>query len=213
MHNHALIIRSNLIRQAFVLEWLTLGWVFVIEAMGGLWAAINAHSLSLLAFGTDSLIETLSACLLLWRLNVELQHGEHFSQKAERFASRVSGALLFALAAFVVLSAAWGLWTRHSQSFSAVGVVITVLAIPVMTILGQRKIAVAEKINSRALRADAMESITCGWLSAVVLVGLAAQYVLHAWWIDSVTSLAIVYFLVKEGREAWLGQECGCQHC
>jgi divalent metal cation (Fe/Co/Zn/Cd) transporter len=79
-----------------------------------------------------------------------------------------------------------------------------------MYLLAKRKIAVAAKIGSRALRADAMESITCGWLSFVVVAGLLAQLALGAWWIDSITSLAIVYFLVKEGREAWAVEECGC---
>jgi divalent metal cation (Fe/Co/Zn/Cd) transporter len=200
--------RPALIRKAFILEWVTLGWVFVVEALGGLWAAFEAHSISLLAFGADSLIETASACLLLWRLNVELQHGQRFSERAERIASRVSGALLFALAAYVVLSAMWGLWTHHSQSFSFLGVAATGLAIPVMAMLARLKIDVAEKINSPALRADGMESVTCGWLSIIVLVGLAAQYLLHVWWIDSVISLGILYFLIKEGREAWSGEGC-----
>jgi hypothetical protein len=33
---------------------------------------------------------------------------------------------------------------------------------------------------------------------------------LRVWWIDSIASLAIVYFLVTEGRKAWLGEEPGC---
>jgi hypothetical protein len=58
-----------------------------------------------------------------------------------------------------------------------------------------------------------MEAVTCGWLAFVVVVTLAAQWLVGAWWIDSVGSLAIVWLLVKEGREAWLGDECGscCQ--
>jgi divalent metal cation (Fe/Co/Zn/Cd) transporter len=79
-----------------------------------------------------------------------------------------------------------------------------------MRYLAQRKIALAEKLGSRAMRADAMESITCGWLSLVAVIGLVAQAVLGAWWVDPVGSLAIVWFLVKEGREAWAGEECGC---
>jgi len=55
-----------------------------------------------------------------------------------------------------------------------------------------------------------MESIACGWLSFVVVAGLLAQLALGAWWIDSVTSLAILYFLIKEGREAWAAKDCGC---
>jgi len=53
-----------------------------------------------------------------------------------------------------------------------------------------------------------VEAITCGWLSFVAVVSLTAQAVLGYWWIDSVGSLAIVWFLVKEGREAWNGDCC-----
>jgi hypothetical protein len=67
--------------------------------------------------------------------------------------------------------------------------------------------------GSHALRADAIESITWGWLSFVVLVGLLAQLALGAWWIDSITSLAIVYFVVKEGREAWAAEGGGSSSC
>ena len=74
--------------------------------------------------------------------------------------------------------------------------------------LARRKLAVAQQLGSRALRADAIESITCGWLSFVVLLGLGAQLALGAWWVDSLASLAIVYVLIKEGREAWEGDEC-----
>jgi divalent metal cation (Fe/Co/Zn/Cd) transporter len=88
--------------------------------------------------------------------------------------------------------------------------VISVLAIPIMRYLARRKIALAEKLGSHAMRADAMESITCGWLSLVVVIGLIAQATLGAWWVDAVSSLAIVWFLVKEGREAWAGEECHC---
>jgi divalent metal cation (Fe/Co/Zn/Cd) transporter len=201
--------RADLVRLAFILEWITLAWV-ILEATLGIWASLEARSVSLMAFGADSLIEALSACVLLWRLNVELRHGQAFSEEAERLASKLGGVFLFALAAYVVLSAAWGIWTREGQEFSPIGLAITAATIPVMYLLAKRKIAIAEKIGSRALRADAMESITCGWLSFVVVAGLLAQLAIGAWWIDSITSLAIVYFLVKEGREAWAVEECGC---
>ena len=48
-----------------------------------------------------------------------------------------------------------------------------------MRYLAMRKITVAEKIGSRALRADAMEAVTCGWLSFAVVLGLAAQWALE----------------------------------
>ena len=80
---------------------------------------------------------------------------------------------------------------------------------PVMYFLARAKIRVADRIGSRALRADAVESIACGYLAAIVLVGLIAQWLFGAWWIDSVASLVIVVFVVKEARETWVGGHAG----
>jgi divalent metal cation (Fe/Co/Zn/Cd) transporter len=63
------------------------------------------------------------------------------------------------------------------------------------------------------LRADAVESITCGWLSFVVLIGVLAQLALGAWWVDALTSLVIVGLLIKEGRKAWTENDrIGARH-
>ena len=201
--------RAALVREAFRLEWLTIAWMSV-EAVVAIAAAITAGSLALMAFGLDSVIELASAGVLIWRLSVELRHGQHFSDAAERTASRIGGALLFALAAYVTGAAIWSLWTRSGQDFSWPGFVVALVAIPAMRYLAQRKIIIAEKVGSRALRADAMEAVTCGWLSFVVVTSLTAQWLFGAWWIDGVASLAIVWLLIREGREAWAGEECGC---
>jgi divalent metal cation (Fe/Co/Zn/Cd) transporter len=202
--------RVALIRQAFHLEWLTIAWM-VLECIVAIGAGVAAGSLTLMAFGLDSVIELASAGVLIWRLTVELRHGQAFSERAERTASRIGGALLFALAAYIVAGAAWSLWTRHGESFSLPGLIVAVLAMPIMILLAQRKISIAARLGSRAMRADAAESITCGWLSLVVVAGLLADFLLDAWWVDAVTSLAIVGFVVKEAREAWSGEDC-CDH-
>ena len=198
--------RALLIRTAFRLEWFTVAWM-VVEAAVALASGVIARSISLIAFGVDSLIELVSACVLIWRLNVELRHGRSVAERAERAASRIGGALLFALAAYIVVAAGWRLWTRQGADFSWPGLLVSLAAIPIMWLLSRRKLRVAEALGSRALRADAVESITCGWLSFVVLIGLLAQLVLGPWWVDAVTSLVIVWLLVKEGREAWKGEE------
>lgn len=199
--------RPVLIAKAFLLEWITLAWMSV-EAAVALWSGLAARSLTLVAFGFESVIELASAGVLIWRLTVEIKHGQEFSEFAERRAGQIAGALLFALAVYVVASAAWGLWQHRSAEFSLSGLTVAVIAIPTMVVLSRSKIRVAEQLGSRALRADAIEAITCGYLSAVVVVGLIAQVLFHLWWLDSVTSLAITYFLVEEGREAWIGDDC-----
>ena len=199
--------RRELVRQAFFLEYVTLAWM-VIEAAVAIGAGLAARSITLLAFGIDSVIELTSATVLIWRLSVELQHGQSFGESAERVARRIGAALLFALAAYVVAAAGWSLLTRQGASFSWPGLLISIAAIPVMWILSRRKLRIADALGSRALRTDAVESITCGWLSIVVVIGLLVQLTLAAWWVDSVTSLAIVWLLVKEGREALKGDDC-----
>jgi len=199
--------RVALIRRAFTLEWLTLGWMS-IEAAIAIGAGVVAHSLTLVAFGIDSVIELASAVVLIWRLNVELRRGASFSEVAEERAKKIAGMLLFALAAYVVVSAAASLWSRHEAEFSAAGLAVSLVAIPAMYALSRAKLRVADGLGSRALRADAAEAITCGYLSFVVVIGLLAQLLFRAWWVDGVTSLAIVYFLIKEGREAWEGDKC-----
>ena len=180
----------------------------MIEAVVAIEAGVVANSTSLLAFGIDSVIELASAGILIWRLALELRQGQAFSEKAEHLAGRAAAALLFALALYVVASAAWKLWVYEGQEFSAIGLAVTAAAIPIMYLLARRKITVAEMLGSRAMRADAVESIACGWLAAVVVIGLLVQLLTGAWWVDSVASLGIVGYLVKEGREAWRGEEC-----
>jgi len=198
--------REALVREAFRLEYLTVIWM-VIEASVAIGAGVAARSLTLLAFGIDSVIELASAGVLIWRLTVELRRGQSFAEPAEQTASRIGGALLFALAAYVVVAAAWSLWTHQGQDFSWPGLVVSLAAIPIMWLLSRRKLRLAHALGSRALRADAVESITCGWLSFVVVIGLVVQLVLGAWWLDAAASLVIVGLLVKEGREAWTAEE------
>jgi divalent metal cation (Fe/Co/Zn/Cd) transporter len=199
--------RTALIQQAFRLEWLTVAWM-VIEALVAIGSGVIAGSLTLTAFGLDSVIELVSAGVLIWRLTDELRRGEEFSRRAERIASRSGGVLLFVLAAYIVMAAAWSLWARHGGEFSVPGLIIAALAMPIMYVLARRKLAVARQLDSPAMRADAIESMTCGWLSLVVVVGLIANMLLAAWWVDAVTSLCIVGFVVKEAREAWSGADC-----
>jgi divalent metal cation (Fe/Co/Zn/Cd) transporter len=203
--------RPGMIREAFRLEYITLGWMS-IEAIVAIGSGLAAQSLVLIAFGLDSLIELASAGVLVWRLTVELRHGQKFAEAAERRAARIGGALLFALAAYVILAALWKLWTRQGGDFSAPGLIVSALSIPIMYYLSRRKLRLADALGSRALRADAVESIACGWLAFVVVAALAAQLVTGVWWIDAVASLGIVWFLVREGREAWTGDECCHDH-
>jgi len=170
-----------------------------------------AGSVLLLAFGVDSIIELLSAGVLFHRLRKEAGGTANAAEieALEHRAARIAGYLLYALAAYVVLQSGYGLLHRHTAETSGVGLAVALVAALGMPVLARAKIRVADRIGSQALRADAMETFTCGFLSWVLLAGLAANALLHWWWLDSVAALVLVPFLIKEGREAIRGG-CSC---
>lgn len=196
---------------ALRLEVLTIGWM-LIEASVSIGAGAMAGSVLLLAFGVDSVIELISASVLFHRLRKEAngaRNDEAEIEALEHRAARIAGYLLYALAAYVVLQSGYGLLHRHTAETSWVGLSVALVAALGMPVLAKAKIRVADRIGSKALRADAMETFTCGFLSWVLLAGLAANALLHWWWLDSVAALVLVPFLLKEGREAITG-ECSC---
>jgi divalent metal cation (Fe/Co/Zn/Cd) transporter len=191
---------QTLPRQVAWLQGITLVWM-VLECAGSLFAAARAHSVALLAFGADSLIELLSATVVL------LQFLPRFTLK-KSYAERSAAVLLFLLAAVVVLIAVLG-W-RSPVETSCLGIAVTALALIVMPALAWLKRSQAHVLDNRALAADATQSATCAYLAAVTLAGLAAYALWHIAWIDSVTALAAVPILVVEGQRTWRGEGCGC---
>jgi hypothetical protein len=212
-----MIIVSNKnfpLRTALRLEIITIIWM-VIEAIVAIGAGLAARSLMLFAFGLDSAIELTSAIVVFRRFRFELnQESERDLRKArdvERKTARIAGYLLMLLSAYIVVQAIFGLMTRHAAETSAIGIAVAVVAAVGMPVLARAKLRVVGKIDSRSLRADAMETLTCGYLSWVLLAGLILNALTKWWWTDSVASLGIVPLLVREAREALSGGSCsGC---
>jgi divalent metal cation (Fe/Co/Zn/Cd) transporter len=204
--------RFDDLRLALLLTYITIGWM-TIEGAASLLLGWASKSLLLEAFGIDSVIELFSAGVLLWRLQVEAS-GTATSEQVdfvERRAARLVGYSLYALVAYVVLNSGYGLFIakRITDTHESVwGILIGLIAKFGMPILAAYKLKVAARLNSRALRADAVESITCGYLSIVLIMGLAATRLLGWWWLDSVAALALIPFLIKEGRAAVRGECC-----
>lgn len=187
-------------RQVAWLQWITLAWM-AAECGASLWAAAKAHSVALLAFGSDSLVEMLSAAVVL------LQFLPRFRLK-KTYADRAAGVLLYVLA-IVVVCTAW-LGRSRPMETSFVGIGVTALALVVMPMLAWMKRKQAQRINNRALAADATQSATCAYLAAVTLVGLAAFAIWQIRWVDTIAALAAVPLILVEGRRAWRGESCGC---
>jgi divalent metal cation (Fe/Co/Zn/Cd) transporter len=184
------------------LQLITIGWM-VAECAISLYAARAADSPALLAFGSDSLVELLSAAVVL------LQFVPAMSI-SERTAGRVAAILLFALAAIVTATSIVS-FTRHIEpEKSPLGIAITIAALAAMPVLAALKRREARRIGNVALAADAVQSATCAWLAFVTLAGLALNAAFGTAWADQLAAVAAVPFLLKEARSAWKGHPCAC---
>ena len=193
----------GIVRQIQRIQTITVGWM-MIEAGVSLWSAARAHSPALLAFGGDSAIELLSAAVVLWRFR------RLVDEDAERRAARIAGMLLFALTAFVVAVAALTLLGYSEPKPSYMGIAVLCVAAALMPWLARRKRRLSAATGSAALRADAVQSLLCAYLSLIALVGLAVRAFFGITWADPVAALAITPFIVREAREALRGNACGC---
>ena len=192
------------IRRIQRVQTVTIAWMSV-EAVVSLFAAWQARSPALLAFGGDSAIELFSAIVVLWRFRASAAHEE-----VEKRAARVAGALLFTLAAYVTVTSVTSLLGYSEPKPTFLGIAILVAAATIMPWLAKEKRRLSGVTGSAALRADAAQSVLCAYFSLIALAGLAINAIWHAKWADPLAALAVLPLIVWEGREAMRGKSCGC---
>jgi len=181
----------------------------LLEAGIALWSGIAARSVVLVGFGLDSGIECAAAGVLLWRLRLERRGVDAETlERAEHRVHRFVGMTFFALAAYVVGQAAWTFLGGAAPTESWLGIALAVASLVVMPLVAWGKLRAAREIGSGALRAEAKETLACTYLSFALLLGLGANALWGLWWADPVAALAMVPWLIKEGRE---GLEGGCE--
>ena len=186
--------------KALLSEYFTVGWN-VLEGIVAIAAGVIAGSIALVGFGIDSYIEVASGLVLIWRLRKNGFDDEE-EEAAERKAVLFVGVTFILLALYVIYESAKKLYFHEQPDESLVGIVLAIISLIVMPFLAMYKKKIATEINSRALRADALETLACSYLSLTLLLGLGANALLGWWWADPVAALAMVYFLVREGMEA-----------
>jgi divalent metal cation (Fe/Co/Zn/Cd) transporter len=193
--------REVLVRRIRLLVAATIAYN-VIEAVIALVAGTVASSTALIGFGLDSVIEVSSAAAVAWQFSAT----NH--ERRERTTLRIIAVSFFALAAYVSVEAVQALVTAHRPDHSTVGMVLAALSLAVMPGLSYAQRRAGRELGSRTAVADSKQTLLCTYLSAVLLLGLAANSFLGWWWADPMTALVIAGVAVKEGRDAWRGDAC-----
>ncbi len=194
---------NALLKKGLQLEIITVIWMIIetILAVGG---GILAGSALLTAFGIDSLIELFSGSILLWRLWVEIKHGDiKKTEQAEHRATWFVAISLALLCLYVLSTSIYGLLVQSKPENSLVGIGVSLAAIIVMPFLAYQKRKIATIIKSEALEGDAVNSITCAYMAGTVLIGLLLNALFHWWWAEYITALVFLFWLGRETKEAF----------
>ena len=186
------------------LEYLTIAWN-AVEAIVSVTAGVLAGSTALVGFGVDSVIESGSGAVLLWRLQDSASHS-----RREAPALRLVGVTFLVLAAWVSYESLESLVGREAPSVSYVGIAVAMLSLIVMPWLAYRKRRVALDLGSEALASDSRQTSLCAYLSAILLAGLLLNALLGWWWADAVAALIMVPIIAGEGLQAVRGERCDC---
>lgn len=191
------------------LLWVTLAWN-VAECVIAVSSGIAAGSVALVGFGLDSAIEVTAAAVLIWRL--QLTTDDEQTERRERIAHRVVGATFIVLAIYIAVEVVYTLVVGNEPDTSTIGLWLAIAATLVMPALGFAKRRNALQLDSRALVAEANETLVCSYLSFTLFFGLGANALLGWWWADIVAAMAMVPWIVKEGLEGLRGESCadGC---
>ena len=177
----------------------------VIEAVVAITAGMVASSTALIGFGLDSVVEVSSAAAVAWQFSA----ADHAVREArEKTALRISALSFFALAAYVTVDSVRALTSTGEAEHSTPGMVLAALSLAVMPFLSTAQRRAGRELGSASAVADSKQTLLCTYLSAVLLVGLLANSLLGWSWADPVAALVIAAVAVKEGREAWRGDNC-----
>ena len=200
--------KSGLHKRALLLSYFTVGYN-VVEFVLSIAAGVVANSIALIGFGLDSLIESLSAGIMVWRFAKHGKISEEEEERVEHLAEKLVGYSFLILSAYVLYESISKLVRREIPEPSLFGMFIAIASIIIMPFLYYVKMKTGKAINSRSLVADSKETLACALLSVALLIGLGANYLFGLWQADPIVGFIVVFFLAKEAIEILRGEEAG----
>ena len=196
--------------------WLAIFTVLynIAEGVISIFFGISDEALTLFGFGVDSFIEVMSGIGILAMVIRIRQNPDTSRSRFEITALRVTGTAFYLLAVGLGASAIYNVFTGHKPESTLPGLIISVISILMMWLLVAGKRKVGRALNSVPILADANCTLVCVYMSVVLLAASFIYELTGFGFVDSIGALGLIYFSVKEGREAFekaSGIECDCE--
>lgn len=193
-------------RWARRLAWASLLWMCAEGALG-LWQGFVAGSISLIGWALGSAVEGLASVIVVWRFT----GSRALSETSERRAQRGVALSFWLIAPYIAVESVRSLLTGARPQTTFIGIALTAVAVVLMPLLGSAKRRLGARLESRATAGEGTQNYLCAAQSAAVLLTLAVIAVWPGgWWLDPAVGLVIAGLAVREGFEAWRGEDCGC---
>ena len=196
------IYTDRLYRKGLRLEYFSVGYNIVEAAASIIFGGI-AGSIALIGFGLDSIVESLSGLVLIWRLRQHGKISEEAEERIEKRATRFVALTFVILGLYILYESVTKLVFIEVPEPSLPGIAIATASLIIMPLLTWQKYKTGKQINSRALVADSKETLACGFLSVALLLGLGANYLFGFWQADPIAGMLIAVYLFREAWEAW----------
>jgi divalent metal cation (Fe/Co/Zn/Cd) transporter len=193
--------RAILNRRSLRLAYATAGYN-VLEGVVAIAAGAAASSTALLGFGLDSFIEVSSALVVIWQFRSKLPEAR------ERLALRLIALSFFALGAWITVEAVRSLFGAGEAQPSPAGIGLAAVSVVVMPLLVWAKRRTGRELGSATVVADSMQTMLCTYLSGILLFGLLLNAAVGWSWADPLAALIIAGVAIREGVEAWRGEQC-----
>jgi divalent metal cation (Fe/Co/Zn/Cd) transporter len=200
--------------------WLALFTIFynLAEGLISIFFGLSDETLTLFGFGVDSFIEVMSGLGILAMVLRIRQHPDTPRSEFEKTALRVTGTAFYLLAGGLALTAVYNIFNGHKPATTVPGLIISLISIAMMWLLVAGKRRVGRTLNSSPILADANCTLVCIYMSVVLLASSLVYELTGFGFIDSLGALGLIYFSVKEGREAFekaagLEDCCEDEHC
>jgi divalent metal cation (Fe/Co/Zn/Cd) transporter len=193
---------KRLYKKGLFLEYFTVGYN-VVEAVVSIAFGHIANSIALIGFGLDSVVESLSGTVLIWRLRKHGKVSMKEEEAIERRAIKFVALTFFILGFYILFQSVKKLILKEVPEPSLPGIIIALVSLVVMPLLSWQKYRTGLQIQSQALIADSKETLACFFLSLALLLGLGSNYLFDFWQADPIVGMIIVVFLFREGWENW----------
>lgn len=185
---------------------LIISWISIIyngiEGGVSIGFGVDVVARALIVFGIQSLVEVLSAILVVYRFRRELQNCPSVDLALERRATLGIGILFVILTLGTWAASIVALVTHAEPDSSKPSLFISVGSLVCMIFVWLPKPWIAVELDSSVMRGEAACSLACIYLTIVLFIGSLVYKLWHGgWWLDSAIAIVLGFFFLYEGWE------------